>query len=116
MVTFLDDIVMLALKKNLYYKNTTFKLDMNHLPSINQSTYLGIPFNELLDLEPIITVEDDSKKSNLYSEKGLHCGYDDTDSISVIYLKNITSRKKNTGKFIILLPYNYNMDIWDNFL
>ena len=27
---------------------------MNHPPSNNQYAYLGIPFNELLNLEPII--------------------------------------------------------------
>jgi len=37
-----------------HHKNPTFKHDMNHPPSNNQYAYLGIPFNELLNLEPII--------------------------------------------------------------
>ena len=37
-----------------HYENPTFRLGMNYIPSTNQYTYLGIPFNESLDLKPII--------------------------------------------------------------
>jgi len=33
-----------------HYENLTFNLGMNNLPNNNQYTYLGIPFNESLNL------------------------------------------------------------------
>ena len=35
-----------------------YMIGMYRLPSTNQYTYLGIPFNESLNLEPIITKMD----------------------------------------------------------
>jgi hypothetical protein len=48
-------------------ENLTFKLDMNHLSSTNQYTYLGIPFDESLDLEPIIAKMNSKKKYTVNS-------------------------------------------------
>jgi len=44
--------ILVTISKNFipYYENSTFELDMNHLPRNNQHSYLGIPFNESLDL------------------------------------------------------------------
>jgi len=46
---------LLLNQRILYLQDITFKLEMNHLTSTNQFTYLGIPFNESLNLEPSIT-------------------------------------------------------------